>query len=228
MPRTKKPANSAPSWALLAVLTIIAVLGIGGIWSTPVPTLDYSKIADEIVVLGDLDGGHGSGVIISADGLILTNGHVAVHANDDRTMQVQFHDGHTAKAKVLWLTGDGSDPYDLALLKVDGEKPLPFAKIGTEALKVGQPVFHIGNPIFFGWTVTWGHISAFNRDLTRANSARNLIQDDLSIAPGSSGGALFDAEGNLIGITNAAFPGNMSMSFAVSRDTIRMLLGGGA
>lgn len=223
---SKKRGNSTP-WHLpcLALAVIVGLCLYVGSWK---PALDYNKIADEIVVLGDLDGGHGSGVIISADGLILTNGHVAVHANDDRTMQVQFHDGHTAKAHVLWLTGDGSDPYDIALLKVDGEKPLPFARIGTETLKVGQSVFHIGNPIFFGWTVTWGHISAFNRDLTRANSARNLIQDDLSIAPGSSGGALFDAEGNLIGITNAAFPGNMSMSFAVSRDTIRMLLGGGA
>lgn len=224
-----KQNGSPPLFIFLGLVAAGILLAIGNAMSPPATdTIDYNRVADEIVVLGDLDAGHGSGVIISADGLILTNGHVSVHADPDQTMTVQFHDGHKAKARVLWRSGDGTDPYDLSLLKVDGEKPLRFAKLGTEALKVGQPVFHIGNPEFFGWTVTWGHISAFHRDMSRAGISKDLLQDDLSIAPGSSGGALFDADANLIGITNAAFPGNMSMSFAVSRDTIRLLLGQGA
>lgn len=184
---------------------------------------NYDKVADEVVVLGDLQVGHGSGVVISADGLILTDEHVAIHATGSGlgTMPVQFHDGHNAIAKVLWISNRADD---VALLKIEDAKSLPYAKFGKEALYVGQPVFHIGNPEFFGWTVTWGHISAFHRDLSQVGSASNLIQNDLSISAGSSGGGLFDIDGNLIGLTNAAFPDNQVMSFAVPRDTILRLL----
>lgn len=184
------------------------------------PDLDYAAISNEVVVLGDIDGDHGSGVVISADGLILTNGHVAAFAENDE-MPVQFHDGSKGMAKVIWNAGHGAGSIDLALMKIeDTSKKYAFAEIGTEKLYIGQPVFHIGNPEFLGWTVTWGHISAFHRDLSVAQSAKDVIQDDLSIAPGSSGGGLFDSDGKLIGITNAALPDNRVISFAIPRDTI--------
>lgn len=184
------------------------------------PDLNYSKVADEIVVLGDLEGGHGSGVVISADGLILTNAHVADHAVNDE-MPVQFHDGSSAVARVVWNAGSGAGSPDVALMRIESpSRPYAFAEIGTEKLYVGQPVFHIGNPAFFGWTVTWGHISALTRDLSSIGSAKDLIQTDLSIGHGSSGGGLFDGEGKLIGLPNAAFPDNQVISFAVARDTI--------
>lgn len=185
-----------------------------------VPDLDYAAISNEVVVMGDLQGGHGSGVVISADGLILTNGHVADHA-DNGEMQVQFRDGAKATAKVVWNAGSGAGSPDVALMRIENPSgSYAFATIGTEKLYVGQPVFHIGNPEFFGWTITWGHISAFSRDLSKAGSAKDLIQTDLSIAHGSSGGGLFDADGKLIGLPNAAFPDNQNISFAVARDTI--------
>ena len=185
-----------------------------------VPDLDYAKISDEVVVVGDLQGGHGSGVLISADVLILTNGHVADHADSHDEMQVQFRDGTGAVAKVVWNAGSGSGSPDVALLRIENPKQYPFAEIGTEKLYVGQPVFAIGNPIFFGWTITWGHISAFHRDLSSQGSAKDLIQTDLSIEHGSSGGGLFDKDGKLIGLPNAADPGNAVISFAVARDTL--------
>ncbi len=185
------------------------------------PELDYSKISDEIVVLGDLQNGHGSGVIVSSDGLILTNAHVAEHVDSDNTMQVQFHDGSVGRAHLLWTTG--SVVQDVALFKIDGSKTYPFAKIGTEKLYVGQPVFAIGNPEFLGWSITWGHISVVDRDLSPMGGGEEF-QVDLSISPGSSGGGLFDSDGNLIGMTNASLTDNHMMSFAVSRDTITSIL----
>ena len=140
----------------------------------------------------------GSGVIMSAQGYILTNHHV-IHGAD--AIQVSLRDGRMAKATVV-----GSDPEtDLAVLKIDLKK-LPVITVGhSERLRVGDVVLAIGNPFGVGQTVTMGIVSATGRNRLGINTFENFIQTDAAINPGNSGGALVDAAGNLVGINTAIF-----------------------
>lgn len=153
----------------------------------------------------------GSGVIVSSEGLILTNHHV-IEAADE--IEVAMADGRTMPARVV-----GADPEtDLAVLKVD-IKNLPaitFAR--PEKLSVGDVVLAIGNPFGVGQTVTQGIISALGRSHLGINTFENFIQTDASINPGNSGGALIDTEGNLVGINSAIYSrsgGSMGIGFAI-------------
>ncbi|HZV61259.1 MAG TPA: Do family serine endopeptidase [Methylophilaceae bacterium] len=153
----------------------------------------------------------GSGVIVSGEGLILTNHHV-IEAADE--IEVALADGRTMPARVV-----GTDPEtDLAVLKVD-IKDLPaitFAK--PENSNVGDVVLAIGNPFGVGQTVTQGIISALGRSHLGINTFENFIQTDASINPGNSGGALVDTEGNLVGINSAIYSrsgGSMGIGFAI-------------
>jgi serine protease Do len=159
-----------------------------------------------------VEGGSGSGFIISKDGYILTNNHV-VTANDRTTVAdqvtVQLLDHRTFKAKVI-----GNDPTtDVAVIKIDGNgRDFPTLPLGNDAnSRVGEWVLAIGNPLGFDFTVTAGIISAKNRSLPGLLNRRNgpnysisdLIQTDAAINPGNSGGPLVNAKGEVIGITSA-------------------------
>lgn len=153
----------------------------------------------------------GSGVIVSEQGLILTNQHV-VDAADE--IEVAFADGRTATARVV-----GTDPdTDLAVLKVD-LKDLPSITFADPTKnKVGDIVLAIGNPFGVGQTVTQGIISALGRNHLGINTFENFIQTDAPINPGNSGGALIDTDGNLVGINSAIYSrsgGSMGIGFAI-------------
>jgi Do/DeqQ family serine protease len=164
--------------------------------------------------------GLGSGVIISADGFILTNNHVVEGASE---IEVVLNDSRRARAKVI-----GTDPEtDLAILKVALDR-LPVITLGnSDALQVGDQVLAIGNPFGVGQTVTGGIVSALGRNQLGINTFENFIQTDAAINPGNSGGALVDVNGNLMGINTAIYSrsgGSMGIGFAIPVSTAKLVL----
>ncbi len=161
----------------------------------------------------------GSGVIVRADGYILTNNHVIAQAEH---IVVALHDGRRAEAKVI-----GTDPdTDLAVIKIELEKlpVLPFKLSGNE---VGDVVLAIGNPFGVGQTVTQGIISATGRSDLGINTYEDFIQTDAAINPGNSGGALIDVAGNLIGVNTAIFSqsgGSLGIGFAIPAKVCQQVL----
>ncbi len=157
--------------------------------------------------------GQGSGFIISADGTILTNAHVVKDASE---VTVKLTDRREYKAKVL-----GVDPKtDIAVLKIDA-KNLPVATLGkTSDLKTGEWVLAIGSPFGFENTVTAGVVSAKNRSLP-SDSSVPFIQTDVAVNPGNSGGPLFNARGEVVGINSQIYSGTggyQGVSFAIPID----------
>ena len=155
--------------------------------------------------------GLGSGVIISADGVLLTNNHVVAGASD---IEVLLSDGRQARATLV-----GADPEtDVAVLRIQLDK-LPVIALGdVRSLQVGDPVLAIGNPFNVGQTVTSGIVSALGRNQLGINTFENFIQTDAAINPGNSGGALTDGNGNLVGINTAIYSqsgGSMGIGFAI-------------
>jgi Do/DeqQ family serine protease len=166
--------------------------------------------------------GLGSGVIVSAEGYILTNNHVVEGADD---IEVILNDARRAHARVI-----GTDPdTDLAILKIDLER-LPVIVLGnSDALQVGDQVLAIGNPFGVGQTVTGGIVSALGRNQLGINTFENFIQTDAAINPGNSGGALVDVSGNLLGINTAIYSrsgGSMGIGFAIPVSTAKLVLEG--
>ncbi len=166
--------------------------------------------------------GLGSGVIVSADGYILTNNHVVEGADE---IEVILNDARRTKAKVI-----GTDPdTDLAILKI-GLDRLPLIVLGnSDALQVGDQVLAIGNPFGVGQTVTGGIVSALGRNQLGINTFENFIQTDAAINPGNSGGALVDANGHLMGINTAIYSrsgGSMGIGFAIPVSTARLVMEG--
>ncbi|NWK80454.1 trypsin-like peptidase domain-containing protein [Acinetobacter sp. SwsAc4] len=161
----------------------------------------------------------GSGVIVRADGYILTNNHVIAQAEH---IVVALHDGRRAEAKVI-----GTDPdTDLAVIKIELDKlpVLPFKLSGNE---VGDVVLAIGNPFGVGQTVTQGIISATGRSDLGINTYEDFIQTDAAINPGNSGGALIDVAGNLIGVNTAIFSqsgGSLGIGFAIPANVCQQVL----
>jgi serine protease DegS/serine protease DegQ len=164
--------------------------------------------------------GLGSGVIVSANGFILTNNHVVEGADD---IEVALYDGHTLPAKIV-----GRDPEsDLAVLRIAADK-LPAITFGKpEALRVGDVVLAIGDPFGVGQTVTMGIVSALGRSRLGINTYENFIQTDAAINPGNSGGALVDVEGNLVGINSAIYSrsgGSLGIGFAIPVSIARSIM----
>ena len=162
----------------------------------------------------------GSGVIVSEQGLILTNEHVVASADE---IEVALADGRKLSAKVV-----GSDPdTDLAVLKIEAEKLPAITFAADEKLNVGDVVLAIGNPFGVGQTVTQGIVSALGRNHLGINTYENFIQTDASINPGNSGGALIDANGNLIGINSAIYSrngGSMGIGFAIPASIAKQVM----
>ena len=164
----------------------------------------------------------GSGVIVSAEGYVLTNNHVIDGADD---IQLVFADGRRASAKVR-----GTDPEsDLAVLKVEGEN-FPAITFGAlDRVQVGDFVLAIGNPFNLGNTVTLGIVSALGRNHLGINRFEDFIQTDAAINSGNSGGALVDAAGNLIGINSIILSqtqagGSLGIGFAIPVSLARNVL----
>jgi len=186
----------------------------------------------KIEVSGSTEAGSGSGIILSSDGLIMTNNHVVAIAGKNGTIKVDFNDGSQANATVV-----GTDSLtDTAVIKVSGVSNLTPATIGKSGqLAVGQSVVAIGSPFGLDSTVTSGIVSALNRPVNvGTDSAGNAtvypaIQTDAAINPGNSGGALVDLDGNVVGI-NASIrsttgsadeeAGSIGLGFAIPVDEV--------
>jgi serine protease Do len=161
--------------------------------------------------------GTGSGVIISADGYILTNNHVVEGAKD---VIVTVGDKEEYQAQVV-----GRDPKtDLAILKIKPKESLPAAVLGDSSqLNVGDWVLAIGNPFGLSHTVTTGIVSAKGR-VIGSGPYDNFIQTDAAINPGNSGGPLFNMKGEVVGINTAIIPYGQGIGFAIPIDTAKPLI----
>jgi S1-C subfamily serine protease len=163
----------------------------------------------------------GSGVIVDASGQVVTNHHVIANA---AAIRVQLADGREADAKVI-----GRDPdTDLALLRID-LRDLPAMELGrSSALRVGDIVLAIGNPLGLSATVTQGIVSATGRGQLGVAVFENFIQTDAPINVGNSGGALINTRGELVGINTAIIARNLGVEgigFAIPVDLVRGVVG---
>ncbi len=155
----------------------------------------------------------GSGVVIEADGLVLTNAHVVARAS---RIQASFADGRSYEADILGL----AEELDLAVLRLRDASGLTTVEIGSSAdLMLGEPVIAIGNPFGLGHTVTTGVLSATRRSLqTEQRVYQDFLQTDASINPGNSGGPLLDVRGRLIGVNTAIRSDAQGIGFAIPVD----------
>ena len=163
----------------------------------------------------------GSGVVVTTDGYVLTNNHVVEDAD---SVDVEFTDGRTLTAKVI-----GTDkPSDLALLKVNGDNFHAIALGDSNAVKVGDVVLAVGNPLNVGQTVTMGIISAKGRSTGVGDgSYEDFLQTDAPINHGNSGGALVNTKGELIGINSQIVSnsdGNIGIGFAIPVNMARHVM----
>jgi serine protease DegQ len=166
------------------------------------------------------DNSLGSGVIVSEQGLILTNNHVVSTADE---IEVALADGRKLPAKLV-----GTDPEtDLAVIKIEDDNLPAITFADYDKLSVGDVVLAIGNPFGVGQTVTQGIVSALGRNHLGINTFENFIQTDASINPGNSGGALIDASGNLVGINSAIYSrsgGSMGIGFAIPSSLAKQVM----
>lgn len=163
----------------------------------------------------------GSGVIVSSDGLIVTNAHVIEKA---QTIYVVLNDSTVLKAKPI-VVNRGSD---LALIKVDPPSPVrPIKLADFDDMKVGETVIAIGNAFGLENSVTAGVISGKDRDFSNRQCryvCSGLLQTDASINPGNSGGALLNLDGELVGINLAVVQNAQSIGFAIPSSRVKALL----
>ena len=177
-------------------------------------TINYTGASEEE------DLGSGSGVIITSDGYIVTNNHVV---EGGQNIRVCLQDGSEYEATLI-----GTDSYsDLAVIKIDATG-LPAATLGTSSnMTVGDPVFAIGNPLgVLSSSVSQGIISGLDRTINVDGHNMTLMQTDAAVNPGNSGGGLFNANGELIGIVNAKSYGLdvEGIGFAIPMDTAKSII----
>ena len=163
--------------------------------------------------------GLGSGVIVDASGLIVTNEHVIRGASE---IHIVLADGRQVDAEVIGSDADN----DLAVLKVNVKGALPFAKVGTSSdLMIGEKVIAIGSPFGLKKTVTAGVVSAVNRSFKAEGRTYNdFIQTDASINPGNSGGPLLNVDGDVVGINSAIFASAQGIGFAIPADKVKRIV----
>lgn len=194
----------------------------------------YAKVSPSVVSIQAVnltsgEGGTGSGVIMSADGYIITNNHVVVDENtgvQQDKITVYMSDGTSFPAEVIGL----DEQTDLAVLKIGpaGTTLTPAEFGDSNSLQVGEEVYAIGSPggLDLANTITGGHISALNRDITIDDRVMSLIQTDAAINPGNSGGALINKYGQVIGITSAKLGISYyeGLGFAIPMDTVKPIV----
>ncbi|ANG96020.1 serine protease [Brucella pseudogrignonensis] len=163
----------------------------------------------------------GSGVIVDASGIVVTNNHVIKDADEIR---VALSDGRQFESKVLLR----DETTDLAVLKIDGNDKFPVLSLGdSDGVEVGDLVLAIGNPFGVGQTVTNGIVSAQSRTQVGVSDFDFFIQTDAAINPGNSGGGLIDMRGRLIGINTAIYSrsgGSVGIGFAIPSNMVRAVV----
>jgi putative serine protease PepD len=221
--------------------------GSSGVLAQPVPDVDAAatplspveavaaRVLPSVVqlrVAGPGTSGEGSGMILSGDGLLLTNNHVIEAAANGGRVVAVFQDGSTAQARIV-----GRDPSsDLAVLRAQNVTGLTPIELGnSDAVRVGQQVVAFGSPLGLGGTVTTGIISALDRAVSvgRDSGASeatvlNALQTDAAINPGNSGGPLVDMEGRVVGINSAiattgAQSGSIGVGFSIPVNQARRI-----
>ncbi|XVV04535.1 S1C family serine protease [Actinosynnema sp. CA-248983] len=186
------------------------------------PSGSIEQVAQKVlptVVQVQVSGGAGSGIVVSSDGLVLTNNHVVESAAGGGPVRILFQDGKRAAAKIV-----GRDPTsDLAVLKAEGVSGLPTAELGSSGdLRIGQDVVAVGSPFDLNGTVTSGIVSSLNRPVRAGGqdgsqlTVLNAIQTDAAINPGNSGGPLVDMQGRVVGVNSAIYSPNKQGSQAGS------------
>jgi S1-C subfamily serine protease len=164
--------------------------------------------------------GAGSGVVFTPDGYVLTNAHVAADAHQ---LELGFTDGSTCAAQLVGV----DHATDLAVIRATGPT-LAHASLGRSAgLRVGQVVVAIGNPLGFSSTVSAGVVSALGRTMRArdGHAMEGIIQSDVALNPGNSGGPLVDSRGRVVGINTAIILGAQGISFSVPIDTATWVIG---
>lgn len=157
----------------------------------------------------------GSGFVISEDGYIVTNNHVIENADE---ISIEFFDGSKKDAKLI-----GTDPKtDIALLKVESDKPLPFVQFGdSDTMRVGDWVMAMGNPLGQGFSASAGIVSARNRELS--GTYDDYLQTDAAINRGNSGGPLFNMDGQVVGVNTAILSpngGSIGIGFSMASNVV--------
>jgi S1-C subfamily serine protease len=245
--RDRAVGRSALVGGLVGAVVSLLVLGVAAVWptgggdaeevreQTPMTTATggvdvggvLSAVEPSVVSIETrsalLDGqaGAGTGIVLTADGLVLTNAHVIAGLND---IQVGLFGGERAPARLV-----GSFPEsDVALIQIEGESDLVPAELGSSArLQVGEEVIAIGNALNLGGrpTVTRGIVSALDRSLSAEGiTLSNLIQTDAAINPGNSGGPLVNASGQVVGVNTAIIGDAQNIGFSIEIDTVKPLI----
>jgi len=232
-------ANAAPDFTVIAERTVPAVVNISSQQVVRRPNAPYYNdpfyryfFGDDADFFGSrrsVESSLGSGVVVSADGYVLTNNHVVagesgrISLRDLPQITVTLSDNREMPARII-----GVDPAtDLALLKIDAQNLRTIPWGDSSRLKVAEWVLAIGNPFQLNQTVTLGIVSAIGRRNLGVSAYEDFIQTDAAINPGNSGGALVSARGELIGINTAIFSesgGYQGIGFAVPSNLARRVV----
>lgn len=224
VPRSADSTNSFSVAAKKAMPSVVNIFTSKKIAQAPHPFMNEPLFrhffGEEFDAPPQRENSLGSGVIVSPNGLIITNHHVVESAEE---IEVALADGRSMRAKIV-----GNDPEtDLAVLKVEINNLPAITFAQSDKSAVGDVVLAIGNPFGVGQTVTQGIISALGRNHLGINTFENFIQTDASINPGNSGGALIDTEGNLVGVNSAIYSrsgGSMGIGFAIPVSLVKQVM----